>query len=98
MALTRNQCRTTIYIYFLKEGWLPAGTTRQNWSQVTMSEIEFDQPPLPADPDFQKRKAGMDIQVIFLALGAHLPHPMEVLADGDQTLGDLAQWCMDNQE
>jgi len=96
--LTRNQCRTTVFIYFLQEGWLPAGTTNKNWDEVTMDQIDFDDPPLPADPDFQKRKASMDLQVVFRSVGAHMPNALEILKDEEQTLGDLAKWYFDNQE
>jgi hypothetical protein len=95
--LTLRQCKTTVFIYFLREGWLPSGTTNKTWSTVKMGDIDFDDPPLPADSDFQKRKVGMDLQVIFLNLGSHLPHPLDILSDKSSTLGDLAQWCFDNQ-
>jgi hypothetical protein len=96
--LNPTQCRTTVYIYFLKEGWLPRGTTKQNWKDVTMSEMEFDDPPLPSDPNFQKRRIAMDLQFIFFNLGSQLGDSLEILADSDETLGKLAEWCHGHQE
>jgi hypothetical protein len=96
--LTLNQCRTTVFIYFLREGWLPVGTTKQTWKRVTMGDMEFDNPPLPADPHFQKRRISMDLQVIFFNLGSQLGDSLSVLSDDEETLGDFATWCHQHQQ
>jgi len=96
--LTKNQCKTTVFIYFLREGWLPSGTTNQNWEAVTMGAMQFDDPPLPADPNFQKRRIAMDLQVIFFNLGSQLGDCLDVLSDNQKTLGELATWCFQHQQ
>lgn len=57
MSLSQSACRGLLYRYFLKEGRLPTGTTGQNWDEVTVSELLFDDPPLPSDPYFRRSSA-----------------------------------------
>lgn len=96
--LTPTQCRNVVFMYFLREGWLPPGTTPQDWKDVTMGEMEFDNPPLPSDGNFQKRKIALDLQFMFFNLNSQLGDSMEILADEEKTLGELATWCHEHQE
>ena len=93
-----SQCRTLVYFYFLTEGWLPAGTTDFTWKGVTMGALEMDDPPLPSAPDFQKERIALDLQEQFFRIRGAIPSPIAQLKIANRTLGDLAQWCFDNQK
>lgn len=95
--LKKGQCRSLIYRYFLNEGWLPAGTTTDSWREVTIDEMEIDDPPLPSDPHFQKKRISLDLQNLFVVLGGQIPSPLAELKKKTRTLADLADWCYDNQ-
>ena len=95
--LSKNQSRSLVYRYFLNEGWLPAGTTRNNWGAVLIRDLALDDPPLPADPHFQKKRVAMDLRNFFSILGSGLASPLEQLKRSTKTLDDLAEWCFENQ-
>jgi hypothetical protein len=97
-ALTKKQCRSLVYRYFLREGWLPSGTTDKTWSTVTMADMVIDDPPLPDDPHFQKKRIALDLQNLFFVLGSSVASPLAQLKAAATTLGELAQFCFDNQE
>ena len=96
-AITKNQCRALVYHLFLLEGWLPAGTTPQSWAQVTMGQMQFDDPPLPSEPHFQKKRLALELQAAFIRLGSSIPSPLAELKNAAGTLGDLAVWCYQHQ-
>ena len=96
-TFTAVQCRSLVYRYFLVEGWLPRGTTSQNWRDITMRRLQIDDPPLPSDQDLQKRRIALDLQNLFFVLGGEVESPIDQLRDGTVTLGQLAQWCCANQ-
>lgn len=98
MKLSRNQCRSVLYHYFLYEGWLPPGTGDEDWPDVTMEAMRFDDPPLPDAPHLQKERIALDIQRLFFVLGDGVASPLERLKDSDETLGGLAEWCFENQK
>jgi hypothetical protein len=95
--LQNNQCRSIIYRYFLCEGWLPQGTTPTNWAAVKMGDMLIDDPPLPHDPFFQRMRISCDLQHFFVLLGSSLIMPFEQLKNDELTLGELADWCFNNQ-
>jgi len=96
-VFTKNQCQTFIYRYFLRQGWLPPGTTRHNWGDVTMKMLYMDDPPLPSDPHYQKKKAALDLQDHFLTFGGGIESPLAQLKKPTLTLRELAEWCSENQ-
>jgi hypothetical protein len=96
-VLTKNQCRAIVYGLLLQEGWLPSGTTRENWGRVTIAELQLDDPPLPGAPDFQKKRLAVELQAAFLRLGGNLRSPLSELKRGEETLAGLARWCHGNQ-
>ncbi|HZN97558.1 MAG TPA: hypothetical protein VFB61_07515 [Gemmatimonadales bacterium] len=96
-TFTPTQCRSLVYRYFLVEGWLPRGTTAQNWRDLTIRRMQIDDPPLPSDQDLQKRRIALDLQNLFFVLGGELESPIDQLRDGTLTLGELAQWCCGHQ-
>ena len=95
-TLSLNACRGLVYRYFLREGWLPPGTTNTSWKKLTMSEMLFDDPPLPNAPTFQRRRAALDLMALFFVLGRDLDDPFEQLCDDSLTLDEFAEWCHDN--
>jgi hypothetical protein len=96
--LSKKQCRSLVYRYFLREGWLPPGTTVETWPDVTMGDMVIDDPPLPDDPHFQKKRIALDLQNLFFVLGSGLASPLAQLKQEETTLGDLAEWCFENQD
>lgn len=97
-SFTAAQCRSLVYRYFLVEGWLPRGTTADNWRDVTVRRMQIDDPPLPSDQDLQKRRIALDLQNLFFVLGSETESPIEQLRDGTVTLAGLAQWCCAHQK
>lgn len=98
MRISLNQARGIVYRFFLNEGWLPPGTTRQTWPEVTLGDLGMDDPPLQSDPHLQKRRIALDLQnFFFVAVGVRIPSPLERLMTSTLTLGELAQWCFENQ-
>jgi hypothetical protein len=95
--LTTSQSQSIIYRYFLREGWLPQGTTATTWAEVKMGEMLIDDPPLPHDPFFQRARIASDLQNLFFVLGSALTSPFEQLKNDDLTLDSLADWCFNNQ-
>jgi len=77
---------------------LPPGTTLETWPTVKMQDLLFDDPPLPSDPDFQKRRVSLDLRALYYALGSTLADPFQQLKKKTLTLGDFAQWCYENQK
>ena len=94
--LSLNACRGITYRYMLREGWLPPGTTAQSWPTVTMADLLIDDPPLPNDPHFQKRRVALDLQALYFALGHELADPFSQLKKDALTLGEFAAWCHAN--
>ena len=94
--LSLKACRGLTYRYMLREGWLPPGTAPNAWSSVTIAELLIDDPPLPGDPHFQKRRVALDLQSLYYALGGTLTDPFAQLKQGALTLGEFAVWCQAN--
>jgi len=95
--LSQIQCRSIVFRYFLTEGWLPAGTNEDNWGDVTVRDLELDDPPLPGNPDLQKGRAALDVQNLFHILGSKIPSPLGRLREPALTLRDFADWCRAEQ-
>ena len=96
--LSLKACRGLVYQNFLREGWFPPGTTLQNWDELTMSDLLFDDPPLPGDPDFQKRRVSLDLRSLFYALGRQLADPFGQLKKKGETLAEFSKWCYENHQ
>jgi hypothetical protein len=89
-------CESIVSNYFLHEGWLPKGSDPAEWRTVTFGEMDIDDPPLAADPHFQKTKIAVALQYAFSLVGGKLSSPLAMLKKSTATLGDLAQWCIEN--
>ncbi|MBN1420653.1 MAG: hypothetical protein JXP34_17910 [Planctomycetes bacterium] len=96
--LTAKKCENFVWVFFLEEGVLPAGTTRRNILALKVSDLGLDDPPLPGDPHFQKKKAARRMQVWFLAMGYRLTSPLPILRDGKKSLRQLATWIREHHE
>jgi hypothetical protein len=69
-----------------------------NWQDVTMKQMEFDDPPLGGDPDFEKKKTALDLQAQYNALGIAVDSPLAVLKKVTATMKDLWQFLHKSQE
>ncbi len=97
MSLSLNQSRGVVYQYFLSEGWLPVGTTTQNWDQVKLGDMGIDDPALPSDPHMQKQRIALDLQRFFVVLGSSVASAKNFLKGKTKTLKELAEWLHQNQ-
>ncbi len=95
--LSRGQVAHFVYNFFESRSKFPPGTTTQNWTSVTMGQMLFDQPPLPANPHFEKRKLALEIQAWFGAMMLDLESPLEILKTPTKTMKDLWLFVSDNQ-
>jgi len=95
--LSKNACRSIVYNQLLLDGWLPSGTTPSNWGTVTIGQLQLDDPPLPSDSHFQKKKVALEFQAAFLRANSSIPSPLAELKTATETLAGLATWCFDNQ-
>jgi hypothetical protein len=96
--LSKNQSRSLVYRYLLNEGWLPPGTTRESWAEVTLADLALDDPALPAEPHLQKKRVALDLRSLFLMLGSDVPSPLAELKKKTTTLGDFAEILWASQE
>jgi hypothetical protein len=96
-ALTKRQCRSLVYRYFLNDGWLPPGTTMTNWDQVTLGSMGIDDPAVPGAPDVQKERIALDLQNLCHVVGSDVASPLAQLEKDKSTLGDLAEWLFGHQ-
>lgn len=95
--LNRVQCENVVYRYFLREGWLPPGTTTRTWREVKVSDLGMDDPPLPSDRNLQKRRVSLDLQDLFEMLGGSIGSPLSQLKKKNLKLVEFARWCFENQ-
>lgn len=95
--LSRKQARNLVDRYFHAEGWYPRGTAAGDWEDVTIAELGLDDPPLDSDPHVQKKRVALDLQKLFWMLGSGLASPLAELKKKTSTVGELADWCHENQ-
>ena len=91
-------CRSIVKNYFLHEGWLPRGTAVEEWKAVTFEQMDIDDPPVEVDPHFQKKKIAVALQHAFQLAGGSLASPLAELKKPASSLGDLADWCIENSK
>jgi hypothetical protein len=97
MNLNKQQVENLILSFFIFHGKFPPGTTATNWKQTKMSDMQFDDPPLPGNPDFEKQKLAVLLQQQFNQLGLGMISPLDILKDGAKTMQGLADFCFKNQ-
>lgn len=95
--LTEDQTRQLVTMFFYNHGKIPVGTTFENWGDVTMSEMQFDDPPLPGDPDYEKKKLAVLLQHEFNMFGLNLKSPLKLMKKGSAKVKDLWTFCFENQ-
>ena len=87
-----------LYYFFRNRGKFPSGTKPQNWVGVKMSEMLIDDPPLPGQPHFEKRKLTLEIQAWFREMVLELKSPLALLKEKNKTMRDLVSFCVNNQK
>lgn len=96
MALTKKQFRNFTALFWLHQGRLPAGTNNSNFDQVTMADLDFDDPPVPGALELEKYTKLMEYDLN--KLGVAVPGIRDVLANNAKTMADLYEHCYDNQQ
>lgn len=89
--LTKKQVDTAVLWYFAIRGRFPSGTTKQTWKAVTMAQMEFDDPPLVADPHFEKKKISNELNAIFNGIGIKVNSSLPILKAATKTMADLSE-------
>jgi hypothetical protein len=59
--------------------------------------MNIDDPPLPSDPHFHKKKIAHSLQEKFELFDGKIPSPLAELKKPSLTLGKLAEWCFKKQ-
>jgi hypothetical protein len=98
MTLTKKQTRNLVARFWLFQGRLPAGTDNDTFDDVTMKDLELDDPPLPNAPDFEHQKYAELLTHDFNKLSIAVGGIIDVLTDDDKTMKDLWTYCYDNQK
>jgi hypothetical protein len=97
MKLTKKQTRNLVARFWLYQGRLPAGTNNDNVDDVTMKDLQLDDPPLPNAPDYEHQKYAQLLTHDFNKLSIAVEGIIDVLKDDEQTMMDLWTYCYDNQ-
>lgn len=98
MNLSKENVRTLILWFFVDHGKFPPNTNKDNWQAVKMSEMQWDDPPLPNDPNFEKRKLSQLLQIQFNSMGLKIKSPLETMKKKQNTMKDLWEFCFENME
>lgn len=93
---TEKFCDNVVRNHLHLQGWLPPGTTKENWEKVTIDQLQLDDPPLPSDPHFQKKRLSLEFQAMFYSVGSKLKSPLQELKTPAKTLRDLSDWFFSN--
>ena len=96
-TLPKRQVILFVYQFFDNRSKFPPGTTTENWIDVKMSDMLFDQPPLPANPHFEKKKLSKEMQAWFSEMKLKLKSPLTLLKTNSKTMKDLWKFCYENQ-
>ncbi len=96
MKLSKANVRTLVLWFFIDKGKFPPGTTMQNWQSRTMAEMQFDDPPLPAEPHYEKAKLALLLQAHFNDIGLTLTSPLALMKAKTKTMKDLWEFCYEN--
>jgi hypothetical protein len=97
MKLNRKQTRNLVARFWIFEGRLPAGTNNDNFDDVTMQELQLDDPPVPGAPDFEHKKFAELLTLQFNKLLIAVPGILGVLKEDTNTMQDLWTHCFENQ-
>jgi hypothetical protein len=98
MKLSKKATKGLIKNYFSFKHRLPAGTDISMWEKLTMKEMAFDDPPLPAAPDLEKNRIADEIQDVFALLDIRIDSILDILKDGSKTMKELWQHCYSTQD
>ena len=96
--LNKTQSQNHLYWFYFFAGKFPPGTDRENFAKLKMSELQVDDPALPSDPHFEKKRLSLELQLSFFRLGYTLPSPLAQMKKRTLELGDFATWCWTNHK
>ena len=91
--MSAKQIKNLVYYFYLYRGKFPSGTNYSNFESKTMGELQVDDPPLPSDPSFEKKKLALELQHQFFQLGFRLGNPLPQMKKKSQKLKDFHGWC-----
>jgi hypothetical protein len=63
-----------------------------------MGQLQVDDPELPGDPNYEKKKLALKLQWQFDMLGYKLAPPLEEMKKKRKTLREFHGWCYENHE
>jgi len=98
MNLSEQNVKTLVLWFFIDHGKFPPETDNENWEAGTMSEMQWDDPPLPSDPNFEKRKLSQLLILQFNSMGLKLKSPLSMMKKKQKTMKDLWKFCFENIE
>lgn len=96
--LSKKVVKNLVYFFYFFRGKYPPGTAYSNFEQLTMGQLQIDDPALPSDPDFEKKKLSVELQHQFFQLGYRLPSPLEKMRKASLSLGEFHEWCHENHK
>ena len=97
-ALSKKQVKNLVYWFYVFHGKFPPGTTYDNFEELTMGNLQVDDPELPGDPNYEKKKLALELQWQFDKLGYKLTSPLEEMKKKQKTLLEFHTWCFENHE
>lgn len=96
--LSKAQTKNLVYWFYFFRGKFPPGTTYGDFEALTMGDLQVDDPPLPGDPHFEKKKLAVELQFQFFQLGYRLASPLAEMKKKAKTLKAFHGWCHANHK
>jgi hypothetical protein len=96
--MNAKQVKNLIYYFYFYRGKFPPGTTYQTFESLKMGDLQVDDPPLPGEPHFEKKKLALELQHQFFQLGFQLTSPLAEMKKKTQTTKVFHQWCHANHK
>lgn len=95
-TLSKKQVKNLVYWFYFFRGKYPPGTTYKTFETLTMADLQVDDPPLPGEPHFEKKKLALELQDLFFQLGYQLSSPLGEMKKRTETLDKFHAWCHSN--
>ncbi len=92
-TLSARQVSGVVFTLLVSRGKFPPGTTTRNWTEVLLGDLQIDDPPLFGDPNYEKKRLALELQLQFLDLGADLRSPLATLKKARSTVAELVTFC-----
>lgn len=94
--LSKRQVKNMVYSFYQYRGKYPPGVTYQNFELTKMVELQVDDPPLPGDAHFEKKKLSTELQHLFFQIGYQLDSPLAEMKKSSNTIGEFHKWCYEH--